>query len=173
MHTLPAGSTALVETLAEILTQEQQALESFLGLLRHEQDAIRRLSSSGMADVTAHKLNLLETVRVLEQKRSEVVARLTDEWGVGEGELTLRAIADRVGAPEAGALLRQQEQLNKTILEVREASEFNGTLIDDSLDCFQRLLSACRIPEQPLLYSATGSLQTALASEQAFVGRRG
>jgi flagellar biosynthesis/type III secretory pathway chaperone len=173
MRTLPAGSTALVETLAEILTQEQQALESFLGLLRREQDAIRHLSSSKMTYVTAQKLNLLETVRVLEQRRSDAVARLADEWGVGEGELTLRAIADRIGVPEAGALLRQQDQLNKTIFEVRDASEFNGTLIGDSLDCFQRLLSACRIPEQPLLYSATGSLQTAPASEQAFVGRRG
>jgi len=173
MHTSPVGITSLVETLAEILTQEQQALESFLGLLRHEQDAIRRLSSSGMADITVKKLNLLEAIRVLEQKRSEVVAQLADEWGVSEGELTLRAIANRVGAPEAGALLRQQDQLNRTIVAVRDASEFNGTLIDDSLDCFQRLLSACRVPEQPLLYSATGAWQSTSAAGQVVAGRRG
>jgi len=173
MHTSPVGVTSLVEALTEILTQEQQALASFLGLLRHEQAAIRGLSSMQMAAITAEKLTLLEAIRLLEQRRSELISELSGEWDVDEDALTLRAVADRVGAPEAGALLRRQDQLKKTILEVREASEFNGSLVASSLDCFQQLLSACRPSEQPLLYSATGSLQPAPASGQAFVGRRG
>jgi len=173
MHTSPVGVTSLVEALTEILTQEQQALESFLELLRHEKEAIRRLSSSRMADITIQKLNLLETIRVLEQKRSEAVGQLADEWGVNEGELTLRAIAGRVAASEAGGLLRQQDRLKKTMLEVRDASEFNGILIGDSLDFFHQLLSACRVPEQPLLYAATGAWQSTSAAGQVVVGRRG
>jgi flagellar biosynthesis/type III secretory pathway chaperone len=163
----------LIETLIEVLAQEHAALESFLGLLRLEQDAIRTLSSSAMAEVTAQKLTQLEAIRVLEQKRSEVVGRLAGEWGVSDGELTIRAIADRVGALEAGAVLRMQDQLNRTIVAIGEASEFNGSLIANSLDCFQQLLSACRLPEQPLLYSATGAWQPTQTSGQAVVEGRG
>ncbi len=173
MHAATVGILPLIESLIGVLTQEQTALESFLGLLRHEQDAIRTLSSSGMAEVTAQKLTLLEALRVLEQKRSEVVGQLAAAWGISEDDLTLRAIADRIEAQEAGALLCKQDQLNRTIIEVREASEFNGSLIAGSLDCFRQLLSACRVLEQPLLYSATGAWQPTQPSGQVVAGRRG
>lgn len=173
MDTPTVGTFPLIETLIEVLAQEQGALDKLLGLLSQEQKAVRTLSSQTMVDTTLQKLTLLEEIHSLEQKRMEVVVELAAEWAVSQEGLTLRAIAGRIEAQEAGILLRKRDQLNKTVTQVRDASEFNGFLIAGALDCFQQLLAACRIPEQQTLYSATGSLQPALAFGQAFVGRRG
>ncbi|MBI5410646.1 MAG: flagellar protein FlgN [Nitrospirae bacterium] len=173
MHTTKVWTSPLVETLIEVLAQEQGAFDKLLGLLGQEQKAVRTLSSQAMADANLQKLALLEEIGPLEQKRTEVVAELAAEWAVSREELTLRAIAERVGDQDGGALLRKLDQLNKTIAGVRDASEFNGSLIAGALDCFRQLLAACCIPERQTLYSATGSLQPALTSGQAFVGRRG
>ena len=173
MHTKTVGTPPLIETLIEVLAQEQGALDKLHDLLEQEQKAVKALSSQTMAEVTLQKLTLLEEIHSLEQKRTEVVEGLAAEWAVSREELTLRAIAGRIEAQEAGTLLRKRDQLNKTITEVCDAGEFTGFLIAGALDCFQQLLAACRLPEQQTLYSATGSLQPALASGQAFVGRRG
>ncbi|MEW6542384.1 MAG: flagellar protein FlgN [Nitrospirota bacterium] len=163
----------LIEQLVEVLAKEQQGLEAFLAVLERERHAIKALSADGMAAATSAKLTLLETLGAIERQRAEVIAQLAREWSVEADQLTLRAIAERVEAREAGALLRMRDTLNRALAELGDANEFNGMVIAHSLACFEGGLSAGRVNPATPLYSAAGLLQMVQGPGEPTLARKG
>lgn len=121
-------SSPSISTLINLLETQQARFEAFLKVLDRERAGIKSLAAASLVEISQSKLALLEDIRLLEEKRSAVVSRLASNWGVQADTLTLRAIADRVGAIESGLLLRLHDRLNRVITAVRDGSSFNGEL---------------------------------------------
>lgn len=151
-----SSQTRHIEALLAVLDDEYRGLEGLRGLLRQEQQAIRALALQRMTATTAEKLKLLETLRALEARRSAIISELAREWAVPEEELTLRAIAVRLGTSEAEGLLKRQEALIRALTDLREANSFNGSLLAGSLACFQHCLTAWQRIGPAATYSEHG-----------------
>lgn len=147
-----------IEALIAVLDEEHRRLEALRALLRDEQQAIRALALEKMTVTTTEKLKLLDAIRVLEERRSVIIRELAEEWAIAEDDLTLRAIAARAGALEAGALLRRQEALTRVLTDLRDANAFNGSLLAGSLACFQHCLTAWQSANPAPTYSEHGTL---------------
>lgn len=158
------GDHATTAALFKVLDREHHGLEALLALLNQEQEAIRTLSFDGVTAVTRAKFKLLEEIRTLEAQRATLVMQLAADWAVEAGNLTLRTIAERLNAQESAALRRRQGQLQETLLAVRHAGTFIGSLLTNSLALMNECLSAWRrVPTAVPLYSSSGSLQAAAA----------
>jgi flagellar biosynthesis/type III secretory pathway chaperone len=162
-------ATAAVTSLIRLLEQEEEQLTALLNLLRDEQQAIKTLSSHGLQAVTAAKLHTLESLKTLEGERLLAVRHLADAWGGDEHDLTLRAIAERIPAAEAGRLLRLRDRLARTLAAVHEASDFNRTLIDQSLATIRQGLTAWQRTDVSPLYASDGTLQRSWSAERPLV----
>lgn len=165
--------TPTIAELVSTLDQEQAGLDALLVLFDQEREAIRTLSSDALTSVNRAQLKLLGEIRAVEETRRAIVHRLAEEWAVDAERLTLRAIADRIGAPEAGRLLRRQDRLNEAIRAARDGSAFLGTLIADSLSLFREVLSIWQRGSAPRpLYAQSGELQPVPAGG-SFLARKG
>nr|MBI3614782.1 flagellar protein FlgN [Nitrospirota bacterium] len=159
--------------LSEILDHEQRCMDSLVALFRREQEAIRRLAGDELAASNERKLALLTELRQLEEQRSTLVADLAAGWGLPSESMTLAMIAGRIGAEAAGRLLRQQDRLNRSILDARDANDVSRLLVAGSLALVEDTLAIRQgVPQGPPLYSDAGTLQ-AKAVGGALLARRG
>lgn len=162
------------QRLSELLEQEQRCVDGLAALFRQEQDAVRSLSSDNLAATNQQKLALLTDLRQLEEQRSALVEQLACDWGLAPESITLATIAGRAGAELAGRLLRQQDRLKRSILEVHDANEISRLLVAGSLALIEDSLAVRQgVPAGPPLYSYAGTLQPKVAGGALLVARRG
>lgn len=167
-----ASDARQIDALITVLGEEHRRLEALRALLKDEQQAIRALALEKMKATTAEKLKLLDAIRVLEERRSVILRELAEQWAVAEEDLSLRAIAARAGPLEADTLLREQEALAHVLAELRDANEFNGSLLAGSLACFQHCLSAWQPAGPAPIYSEHGTLRPS-GTDASFITRQG
>lgn len=172
-ETATASTSAIALDISRILDQELDRLTALLALLKQEQQAIQRLSLSGLADTHATKLAVLNELQALEARRSETVGRLAEQWEVEPDSLTLQAIAGRLDPQDAGRLLRRQDGLNATILAVRDAGSFTDLLLSSSIGFIEQCLSLWRGGAALPIYSPAGMLQPAAAGGGTYLARKG
>ncbi len=173
---MPPATVEIAPLLGELLdtlSHEQQCLDRFRRLLDEEERAIRTLSQPGMTSATTGKLAVLDELRGHERHRTALVQRLATGWAVEADALTLRTIADRIAGPASDALRVRHRQLTHAIADVRQASDFNGTLVANSLACFRDMIGAAAPKAEAPLYSASGALRTASAADATIMERRG
>ncbi|TAJ08701.1 MAG: flagellar protein FlgN [Nitrospirae bacterium] len=162
-----------IQRLSEILDHEQRCVDGLVALFRQEQEAIRLLASDELAASNQRKLALLTELRQLEEQRATLVAQLAADWGLPSESVTLTMIAGRIGAEAAGRLLRQQDRLNRSILDARDANDISRLLVAGSLALVEDTLAIRQgAPLGPPLYSDAGMLQ-AKPVGGALLARRG
>jgi flagellar biosynthesis/type III secretory pathway chaperone len=122
----------LLASMKAILLEQEKCCNSLVGLLQRERTHLVEFNASAVEELAKEKDTLLLRLRLLEEERQRLAAALAAEWpGVREGEVTLRAIAERTGDAELSGIRLKLISLAQSI---EDLNNFNRHLIDRSLN---------------------------------------
>jgi flagellar biosynthesis/type III secretory pathway chaperone len=122
----------LLASMKAILLEQEKCCNSLVALLQRERTHLVEFNASAVEELAKEKDTLLLRLRLLEEERQRLAAALAAEWpGVREGEVTLRAIAERTGDAELSGIRLKLISLAQSI---EDLNNFNRHLIDRSLN---------------------------------------
>ena len=155
--------TPFVSELIEVLDQQDARIEALRHLLAQEQQALRRHSPAELTAVTTTKLGLLDQLQELEERRTDLVARLAEVWERAPEALSLGEIAAQVEPPLAGRILRRRESLRHGIEIALEAQAVARAAVTYALEfCDEVMRTVRRSGSAPMLYSDNGEMAAAV-----------
>jgi hypothetical protein len=120
-----------LSSLKAILREQETCCKALVGLLQKERARLVEFDARAVEEMVKEKDTLLLRLRLLEEERQRLVSALAGEWaGAREGELTLRALAERTGDAELPGIRLKLLSLAQSI---EDLNSFNRHLIDRSL----------------------------------------
>jgi flagellar biosynthesis/type III secretory pathway chaperone len=118
----------LLASMKAILLEQEKCCNSLVGLLQRERTHLVEFNASAVEELAKEKDTLLLRLRLLEEERQRLAAALAAEWpGVREGEVTLRAIAERTGDAELSGIrlkLFNRHLIDRSLNSIRSATGF-------------------------------------------------
>jgi flagellar biosynthesis/type III secretory pathway chaperone len=164
---------SLVADLIETLDQEHVRLDALRHLLMREQEAVRRWSAETLSAVTASKLEILQDLRCLEERRAALMSELGATWARSPESLTLKDIAARVGSTQGRKLLQQRETMRTDVQDALVIQDVTRSILTHAMTlCDEIMRSARETPGSGTLYSDAG-MATAGHESKTWLNRRG
>ena len=115
-----------------ILFEQEKCCKALVGLLQKERTCLVDFDVTAVEELAKEKDTLLLRLRLLEEERQRLASALAGEWpGAREGEITLRALAERTGDAELAGIRLKLVSLAQSI---EDLNAFNRHLIDRSLN---------------------------------------
>lgn len=115
-----------------ILLEQEKCCKALVGLLQKERTRLVEFDVTAVEELAKEKDTLLLRLRLLEEERQRLASALAGEWpGAREGEITLRALAERTGDAELAGIRLKLVSLAQSI---EDLNAFNRHLIDRSLN---------------------------------------
>ncbi|MFO0775918.1 MAG: flagellar protein FlgN [Nitrospiraceae bacterium] len=166
MDVVPAPAQELVD----VLHQEIAQLHKLAAVATEERTALRRLSMPAFDSVNEQRAQMLELIRVLEERREAILHGLADAWGVPRGTVTLSMVLARVGRDLGRTIEGQQQELERSVDAVRQLMAVNRLAMAKLVDFIQQTLAAAH-PRTTSdgLYSGTGVKKSANQSGRVIV----
>ncbi len=119
--------------LIAVMHEQERLCARLLELSRGEREAMLAGSLDLLENVTRDKNDLIAEMDRLEQKRRGVAVQLAREVGLPT-EISLLALAARVGGNEAEELLDTRHRVAQSVARLRETNEGNIQLMRKSLE---------------------------------------
>jgi hypothetical protein len=111
----------LIDLLEATLTQSIQWQDQLAQLLERKRDALRRGTASDVGNLGRLETGVVQAIGQLEQRRSEIVKRLSTTLAPEAGEtLKMRDLAERLPEPHRGRLLVTRVRLVEAMQRVAE-----------------------------------------------------
>ncbi len=118
-------------SIKKILLEQEKCCNALVALLQRERTHLVDFDVSAVEALAKEKDILLLRLRLLEEERQRLTAALAAEWpALREGEVTLRAIAERTGDAELSGI---RLKLLSLVQSIEDLNGFNRHLIDRSL----------------------------------------
>ncbi|MEW6720389.1 MAG: flagellar protein FlgN [Thermodesulfobacteriota bacterium] len=118
-------------SMKAILREQEACCKSLVGLLQKERTHLIELDAKAVEGLAKEKDTLLFRMRLLEEERQRLAGALSAEWPEPrDGELTLRAIAERTGDAELSGI---RLKLVSLVQSIEDLNGFNRHLVDRSL----------------------------------------
>ncbi len=115
-----------------ILREQESCCKELVGLLQKERARLVEFDVRAVEELSKEKDTFLLRLRLLEEERQRLAQALSAEVpGPREGELTLRALAERTGDAELAGIRLKLVSLAQSI---EDLNAFNRHLIDRSLN---------------------------------------
>lgn len=115
-----------------ILREQETCCKALVGLLQKERAHLVEFDVRAVEELSKEKDTFLLRLRLLEEERQRLASALSEEIpGPREGELTLRALAERTGDAELAGIRLKLVSLAQSI---EDLNAFNRHLIDRSLN---------------------------------------
>jgi FlgN protein len=143
-----------LEELSSLLWREHELLDLLLFKAEEKQYLIVANKIRWLPRVAREIEVILDQLRDLEVDRAAETEAIAAECGLRTGP-SLRELADRVGEPWAGLLIRHHQNLLTIVTEIRTLSDFNRGLVESGLAALNRSLLAGAAPTAGL-YTAAG-----------------
>ena len=148
-----------LQDLIALLSQEASEYRKLLDLLNAEESAVLQGKTETVQEITKQKETLALELRVLEEARATLMARLAVLFGVPVETLTLSALVELGPDEHAEALKALQGELSDLMGKLREANRRNGFLLERALAHIRGALSLMStLVTQPPTYEPTGKL---------------
>jgi hypothetical protein len=117
-----------------LLEGETDLYRSLLSILRQEKKAVVLSNLKELNESSKEKENVILKIRILEEQRSQLSAKIADALGYSGQMLTLHKIADMVEKPYSTRLRYNQSVLSMLVQSLQEVNNTNKTLILHSLE---------------------------------------
>ncbi len=117
-----------------ILREQETCCKALVEVLQKERARLVEFDAKAVEELAKEKDTLLLRLRLLEEERQRLVAALAGEWPgarEGEGEISLRTLAERTGDPELSSL---RLKLVSLVQSIEDLNGFNRRLVDRSLN---------------------------------------
>lgn len=119
-------------SIKAILLEQEKCCKALVGLLQRERAHLIDFDVSAVEELAKEKDTLLLRLRLLEEERQRLVSAIAAKWPAHqEGEVTLRALAERTGDAELSGI---RLKLISLVQSIEDLNGFNRHLIDRSLN---------------------------------------
>lgn len=162
----------LLEDLAHVLGQETERYEVLLRLLRQERGLIVKGNLRALAELVKRKETLVLELKVVQEARLALMARVSTLYGIPLVELTLFRLADLVPAPHTTSYRGILNRLAFLAAKLVEENDWNKALLDRSVAYVRGSISLLTSAVNPLpLYQEDGSVAARSPSSVALDGQ--
>lgn len=149
----------LLENLAQVLGQEVEKYEALLRLLRQERSLIVKGNLQALTELVKQKETLVLELKVIQEARLALMARVSAMYGIPLVELTLFRLADLVHASRSTAYRAILNRLAFLAARLVEENDWNRALLDRSVAYVRGSLSFLTSALSPVpLYGEDGSV---------------
>ena len=150
----------MINELLGVLEQESGLYRSMLKVIDQESKAAVRSDFDALTKVGEEKENILQKLRLIEDKRTELISEMAAALGYPQQALTLSLISQQVGEPFAGRLRQAGTDLSTVLNTVRKANQQTRQLFEHSLELLKssfNLLS--NLTQSDTVYRPSGNMQ--------------
>jgi len=161
----------MLDQLAQLLNREAGLYESMAAVIDKEKEAAIRTELNALVETRKEKENILLKLRIMEDQRTRIVAKMADDLGYLPHDLTLTKISQLVDDPYARRLKDCSAKLSFLIGRLQEANHNNRQLFEHSLDLLRgsfNLLS--HLMETNPVYHRTGNIQNSTSTGRLVYG---
>lgn len=123
--------------LKNILNEEIKGYRELIDLLRKEKECLINLDTTGIENVYKEKDTVILKLKLLDEERINLLKRLSQENNIKE-EMTLLRLYKLTGDEK---LKHMRLQLISMLQSIEELNEFNGILIERSLNFIRNSLA--------------------------------
>ncbi len=127
-----------VETIKALLTAELEGCKALVELLRKEKEYLLNLDVQGIEQVSKEKDSLLLQLRLYDEERERVMARMKKE---GKGFNTIKDLCEFTADEELKGL---RSKLRSLLQSLKELNEVNRLLIDRSIEHLHQGIEFCK-----------------------------
>lgn len=140
-----------LKTMCELLEEHISVQGSLLELSQEKKQVIISGNTERLNEIVQTELKSLARMNSIEKRRTALVAALSKELGVQEGELTVSVLSERAGGTPAGSRLTAlQEELTKLLREQADQNNINKKLLETQLEYTDTMLNLIVGPDDPL-----------------------
>jgi len=161
----------MIDQLTQLLNQEAGLYESMAAVIDKEKEAALRTELEALIETRKEKETILRKLRIMEDQRTRIVAKMADDLGYLPHDLTLTKISQLVDDPHAKRLKDCSAKLSLLIGRLQEANFTNRQLFEHSLDllrgCFNLLSD---LMEANPVYHRTGTIQNSNSTGRLVYG---
>ncbi len=123
-----------MKELINVLEQENKIYESILKISKEKTPVIIEGKVNELENMTKTEQSLVLQIGKLEDARESILGKVSEELKIKAEEITLSEIIDKVGSEEGQGLKMAQENLVKTINDLKKTNDTNSKLIENSLE---------------------------------------
>jgi flagellar biosynthesis/type III secretory pathway chaperone len=125
----------LIQDLVKVLDQEAKAYKDILKISKNKTGIIVEGKVAELENIVRLEQSLVIQIGRLEGKREELVAKLYEQLKINQQNLSLSELINNLNDAEAAEMLKVcQQELTKTIRELKNKNELNAKLIKNSLE---------------------------------------
>jgi len=126
--------TEVIDKIIDVLEQETAIYESILKISESKTNIIVEGKIAALENIIKLEQSLILKMRELEDKREELVSRLSEELNVDSSELTISEVSKHLQDEKASELKLKQEKMIGVLGSLKSSNELNSRLIKNSLD---------------------------------------
>lgn len=150
-----------VRELVERLWTERHLLESLLFKLVTAKLILAADARRFLAPALAEVEQVIDQIRAAELRRGIAVARLAEEWGMRQEDLTLGYLVEHAPEPAASIFADHREGFLRLTREIEEVAAENRLMASAALDHIRDNIDALMGGEMGPTYGPTGHRETA------------
>jgi flagellar biosynthesis/type III secretory pathway chaperone len=140
----------MINQLIDILGEQATRCEELLGLAKEKKDVIVKNDIEQLQKITNLENMVISQNNRLEKQRMSLAADIAEVLGKRGQVLDIAALIECMeGQPQQQPLREAGNRLRGIITELKEANDFNNTLIQNALDYVEYSLNVIRTGAQP------------------------
>lgn len=154
------NKTASFEALLEVLQEEVRIYRSLVDLLQEEQKGLIQADMEVIEEVEKKKETVYLKIKLLEESRQILVAKIGSLCGVIEGDPPLSRMIQVSGGHCTDALTACRGELRELLVTVQNLVKMNEGLVGTSLEFLRGSLALLQHPSFQPVYSPDGQVET-------------
>lgn len=130
-----------IESVCQLLTQQQQVQESLLELAREKQRVVIENDTERLTEIISGEYRLLSRMNNIEKRRVLIMAEACAETGKAAQEITVSDLIELADAEQKLRLGQIQRSLSGALKRLKEQNDTNRTLLEAQLEYTDAMLS--------------------------------
>jgi flagellar biosynthesis/type III secretory pathway chaperone len=149
----------LLKELIVILEKQAGLYRSLLDILLNEKKAVVSAKLDQMNAVRVKKEAILSLIHTGDEKRKDVVNKISDHLGCPSHGLTLTQLAQRVEVPFSLKLIQCAADISSLVQDIHQENEMNKSLIAHSLKLIRSSIGMiAQLMTPPPVYFRNGKM---------------
>ena len=123
----------MLKELIDILENQSKLYRSLLDILVSERKAVVRAKLDAVNSARIQKESVLTLIHTGDEKRKEMVQKISDRLGCPSQGLTLTQLSQRVEVPFSLKLIQCAADISSLVRDIHQENEVNKSLLTHSL----------------------------------------
>ncbi len=130
-----------MDKLLEMLGENAKLYEDLVEQSKEEREALENGGIEKLEKITAAKESITFNLKIVEEKRKELLVKISQEFNLPHASITLKELAER---PECGKIrekiMKLRERLNGALRQATALNIFNSRLIENAVSVMKKSL---------------------------------